>query len=186
MDSDEQLFQRVRQGDMPSFDRLYERYERQLFAYVRAMLADRRDAEEVLHDAFLAALDADSVRFDEGGFRAYLFRTARNRALNKARARGRSERVVRTSALVPPEVVDDGPASNASRMLEARELETALAAAVARLPIALGEVYHLRSSGLSYEQMANVVEVPLGTIKSRMFQMVNVLRQELSPWIAPE
>ena len=54
------------------------------------------------------------------------------------------------------------------------------------LPPALGELYHLRVSGLSYEQIAGVVDVPVGTVKSRMHQMVHALREELKPWIAPE
>ena len=64
------------------------------------------------------------------------------------------------------------------------ELLRALDGAVARLPSPLSEVYHLRSSGLSYEEMAIVLGIPLGTLKSRMNQMVNVLREELKPWTA--
>jgi len=70
--------------------------------------------------------------------------------------------------------------------LERRQLDAALAAAVARLPPALGELYHLRTSGLSYEEIAGVVDAPLGTVKSRMHQMVHALREELLPWTAPE
>ena len=78
------------------------------------------------------------------------------------------------------------PDSRADAAIEKRQLEVALEEAVSRLPLPLGELYHLRSSGLSYEQIAGVVEAPLGTVKSRMHQMVNVLREELKPWIAPE
>lgn len=182
MESDETLFLRVREGDIAAFDRLYERYERRLFTYVLAMLRDRRDAEEVFHDAFLAALKDAAPTFEDGGFRAWLYRVARNIALNRKRSRDRHDRNV---ASAEPFVA---PSSNktADRLIEARELDTALLAAVARLPHALGELYHLRADGLSYEQIANVIDVPLGTVKSRMHQMVHALRQELSPWIAPK
>ena len=83
----------------------------------------------------------------------------------------------------------DPPPSIAGRgdvALEARQLDDALAAALGRLPAPLGELWHLRTSGLSYEQIASIVDVPLGTVKSRMHQMVSVLREELKPWIAPE
>jgi len=68
--------------------------------------------------------------------------------------------------------------------LEARETAAALAAAVERLPKSLAEVYRLRASGLSYEEMAEVLAVPLGTVKSRMHQMVAELRKEMKQWTA--
>ena len=181
MEPDETLFLRVRGGDMEAFDRLYERYEARLFAYLRAMLGDRLDAEEVLHDAFMNALKSEAERLDEGSFRALIYRIARNLALNRRRDAGRRDKKIRDVAL------ESEPTSErADQVLEARQLEVALANAVRRLPEQLSELYELRTSGLSYEQIADVVEVPLGTVKSRMHQMVHVLREELRPWIAPE
>ena len=82
MDSDETLFQRVRDGDLAAFDALYERHELRLFAYLRAVAGDRHDAEELLHDAFLAALKTPSGELLDGGFRGWLYRIARNLAFN--------------------------------------------------------------------------------------------------------
>lgn len=182
MEPDEKLLARVRAGDMEAFDALYERYETRLFAYLRALLLDRRDAEEVMHDAFMAALRDDTEILDDGGFRAWLYRIARNHALNRLRGTERHARHL--SALA--EVETDRTAPSAERALESRQLEAALTSAVTRLPAPLGELFHLRSSGLSYEQIADVVEVPLGTVKSRMHQMVHALREELKPWIVPQ
>ncbi len=181
MDPDETLFVRVRAGDMEAFDRLYERYETRLFAYLRAMLGDRLDAEEVMHDAFMNALRTNPDALDEGSFRALIYRIARNLALNRRRDAGRREKKIKDAARE-----SESTTEAADRALETRQLETALAEAVRRLPEPLGELYELRTSGLSYEQIADVVEVPLGTVKSRMHQMVHVLREELRPWIAPE
>ena len=61
-------------------------------------------------------------------------------------------------------------------------MRVALEQAVARLPKTLSEVFHLRVSGLRYEEIADVLECPVGTIKSRMNQMVTQLREELRPW----
>lgn len=187
MDTDEALVERVRGGEIAAFDLLYERHEARLFAYLRAVLGDRSYAEEVLHDAFLAALRDRAAAFDrEGAFRAWLYRIARNHALNRRRAEGRYARQARAIAGAP---ADDPPPSvdaRGDRALEVRELEDALTAAIGRLPPNLGELWHLRTSGLSYEQIASVVDAPLGTVKSRMHQMVSVLREELKPWTAPE
>jgi len=183
--TDEALVLRIRAGEIEAFDVLYERHEVRLFAYLRAILGDRGDAEEVLHDAFLSVLRDASATFErDGAFRGWLYRVARNLALNRRRASGRHERAASTVAAL----LEDPPPSieaRGDRALEARELERALESAVARLPITLGELWHLRTSGLSYEQIASVVDAPLGTVKSRMHQMVSVLREELKPWIAP-
>jgi RNA polymerase sigma-70 factor (ECF subfamily) len=179
VDSDEALYRRIRDGDIGAFDALYDRYETPLFGYLRALVGDRRDAEELLHDAFLAALKTGAASFDEGGFRAYLYRAARNLAFNRKRATGRRDRA---HASLP----DGGVETGADTALESRQLDAALERAVGRLPPALNELFHLRTSGLSYEQIASVTDAPVGTIKSRMHQMVHALREELRPWTAPE
>lgn len=188
MEPDETLFLRVQGGDMAAFEALYERYETSLFGYLRAIVPDRRDAEEVFHDAFMAALRRPPHELVPGAFRAFLFRSARNLALNSRRAIDRRERRHVASADAPPSHAGQHAhhAARADRVLESRELDAALAVAVRRLPPPLGELYHLRTSGLSYEQIADVVEAPLGTVKSRMHQMVHVLREELRPWIVQE
>lgn len=179
MESDETLLRRVRDGEIEAFDRLYERHEGRLFAYLRAVVGDRADAEEVLHDAFLSALaDRNAVLDREGSFRAWLYRVARNMALNKRRGNARHEKKI---ALAP----EGEPPPHADAELEKHQLEAALEEAVTKLPPNLGELWHLRTSGLSYEQIASVVDAPLGTVKSRVHQMVVVLREELKPWIAP-
>src|SRR5688500_9174802 len=98
MESDEALFARMRGGDMAAFDRLYERYEVRLFAYLRALLGNRSDAEEIFHDAFLATLRAAPPELGDGGFRAWIYRIARNRALNHRRAAERHEKNIDAAA----------------------------------------------------------------------------------------
>lgn len=175
MESDEALYQRVRDGDMAAFDRLYQRYEVQLFGFLSRTLRNREDAEDVFHDAFLNALESPEVRFEQGSFRSWLFRIARNLCHNRRRSVERGARA--TSAIPEPTEIQ-----NAEGALVRRELFEALDGAVARLPPALSELYHLRSSGLSYEEMAEVLSIPLGTLKSRMHQMVSLLREEVKPW----
>jgi RNA polymerase sigma-70 factor, ECF subfamily len=184
VETDELLLRRVREGDMGAFDRLYERHEVALFGYLRILCGNRHDAEEIFHDAFLAALKSAGTNVEEGAFRAWLYRIARNLASNRRRAEGRHDKHVREAGVAMRADQGDREATDAARALEERELDAALEDAVRRLPPALGELYHLRVNGLSYEQIARVVEAPLGTVKSRMHQMVNLLREELEPWIA--
>jgi RNA polymerase sigma-70 factor (ECF subfamily) len=179
MDSDEALYARVKRGDMVAFDDLYARYAPRLFGFLRPQLATRADAEDVLHESLLATLESDEVAFDRGSFRTWLYRIARNLVLNRARSQTRG--TIAMAKLAP--VVDEAPPTADERANQG-EMLRALDGAVARLPSSLSEVYHLRSSGLSYEEIAVVLGIPLGTLKSRMNTMVNVLREELKPWTA--
>jgi len=179
MDSDEALYARVKRGDMVAFDDLYARYAPRLFGFLRPQLATRADAEDVFHESLLATLESDEVAFDRGSFRTWLYRIARNLVLNRARSQNRG--TIAMAKLAP--VVDEAPPAADERANQG-EMLRALDGAVARLPSSLSEVYHLRSSGLSYEEIAVVLGIPLGTLKSRMNTMVNVLREELKPWTA--
>jgi RNA polymerase sigma-70 factor (ECF subfamily) len=177
MDSDERLFERVRRGDLSAFDVLYARYEGPLFGFLLASLQNRADAEDAFHESFLNALRSASPRFEQGGFRSWLYRIARNIVLNRRRKGARGAAAV--TQLEEPQ-----PIPTASEQLVERERRVALDSAVSRLPLALAEVYRLRVSGLSYDEIANVLETPVGTVKSRMHEMVKVLREEMRPWTA--
>jgi len=185
LETDERLYQRVREGDMAAFDLLYARYEAQLFGFLVRTLESRADAEDVFHDAFLNALKSREVKLEEGSFRSWLFRIAKNLSHNRRRSAARGARAISTMTDAITDVTANATEQgSAHASIERSELRAALDQAVGRLPPALSEVYHLRSSGLSYEEMAHVLAVPLGTLKSRMHQMIGILREEVKPWTA--
>jgi len=170
MDSDEALYRRWIAGDLGAFDELYARFERPLFGFVRAFIRDAGEAEDVLHEAFLAVL-RERAR-DIRSFRAWIYEVTRHLCLNRVRSRKRAEKAV--TAIEPP------PAEpSADEQLDARRRAVRLESAVARLPVALAEVYRLRASGMSYDEVAAVLGVPVGTVKSRMHEMVSRLKEEV-------
>ncbi|MGI5863694.1 MAG: RNA polymerase sigma factor [Myxococcales bacterium] len=175
--SDEALYERMVAGELGAFDLLYERYERPLFGFVLKHLSDRAEAEDVLHEAFLGLLRAR--RIEGASFRAWLFQVARNLCLNRFRTRTRASRALSVVARDGDETVE-AP----QQQLERHQAVVALQDAVERLPETLAELYHLRVAGLSYEEMASVVRAPLGTVKSRMHELVARLREEMKPWTA--
>jgi RNA polymerase sigma-70 factor (ECF subfamily) len=179
MVSDEALFERLLSGDLKAFDALYERYERPLFGFVLKYLGEQAEAEDLLHEAFLSVLRGGRVDRGEGSFRAWLFQVARNLCLNRVRTKGRAQRAMQAIGCE-----EDHQAVPAQLALEHHQAVQALQKAVRQLPAALGELYHLRAAGLSYEEMAEVVKAPVGTVKSRMHEMVGRLREEMKPWTA--
>lgn len=173
METDEALYERVRAGDERAFDALYDRLARPLFGFARARLGSEAEAEEVLQEAFVAIFREREapVRC----VRAWLMTTASRLCLNRLRTRKRSGRAL---GVLGHEAQDErSPDAEVSVLVEERA--HVLAKAVSRLPDGLAEVYHLRTAGLSYEELAAELEVPLGTIKSRMQRVVELLREEV-------
>lgn len=172
----------MRRGDLRAFDVLYGRYETRLFGFLCHLLRSPHDAEDLFHETFLSVLRSREVTFDRGSFAAWLYRVARNRALNHLRSGQRGAQAMRR--LEAPE----SPPSAELHLIERsgeRERAAALSAAVAALPDSLSELYRMRTAGLSYDEMAAVLQIPLGTVKSRMNQLTTRLRRTLSDHLDP-
>lgn len=175
MDSDEALFDRLARGDMRAFDRLYDRFERPLYGFLRARLGDRAEAEDVLHEAFMAVLRERGRASEVRSFRAWLYQVAGNLCLNRLRSRKRAARAIDEVARAFTFDAAPGPAI----ALEAKGVAERLERAVGELPASLSELYRLRASGMSYEEIALALGVPIGTVKSRMHEMVRRVREEM-------
>ena len=175
--SDEILYHKLVRGDLGALDTLYGRYQRHLFGFILRQLGDRQEAEDVLHDAFLAVLrEGRSGRCPPTSFRAWVYRVARNLCLNRMRSRRRAAQAKEAVAHVAA-VSTDEP----ERALVAAQSSEALRRAVARLPAPLAELFQLRAGGLSYAELAEVLDIPVGTVKSRMHELMSRLRVEMRP-----
>lgn len=171
--SDEELFKDFLAGDQGALETIYHRYKARLLAYVIAVLGRRLDAEDVLHDLFLSLVSTPgSFRF-RGSLRGFLFRSARNRALNALR-RSRLE--------------DDSRSRGADLFLIPRktgsetgvDFETRLqiADAVAELSPDLREVVVLRVvEGMTFRAVADVTGCSRHTVRSRYQRALRELSQ---------
>lgn len=169
--SDEALHEKLLRGDLGAFDPLYERHARPLFAFIRKLLADAHEAEDVLHETFMTLLKQRD-RAPATSLRAWLFAVARNLCLNRLRSRRRGARAL-DAVPAPDEMMLPDLA------IEQRQSAERLRRAVERLPAHLAELYTLRANGMSYEELAEVLSVPVGTVKSRMHEVVARLREEV-------
>jgi RNA polymerase sigma factor (sigma-70 family) len=172
LETDERLYERARDGDLSAFDQLYARHERRLFGFILRLLGNRAEAEDVFHDVFLGVMTGPTARFDQAHFVSYLFRVARNACANRRRGQVRSERALGRLAL------EQEPSTREEEVND-EESATALARAAEGLPSALADVFALRASGLSYGEIADALDIPLGTVKSRMNAVVTNLKEVL-------
>ncbi len=167
--SDEQLMARSRDGDNDAFALLVRRYESPLYGYLYRMLQNSADAEEVFQETFLRVFrNLHRFRVD-GRFKPWVYRIAANLARDRLRARKR-----RGETSLDNGSGCDGSltTSDAARPDEAaRTAETAqrIETALARLPAKQRSVFLLaRFEGMAYGDIARLLRIPTGTVKSRM------------------
>ena len=168
-------------GDAPAFARLYDRYDRPCFAFIRRMLGPAQaDAAEDLHQETWIAVSRNAAAFDPGRapFRAWLFTIARNKVWDHLR---RQKLAVLAAA---PEdeavtIADEGPTP--LQLLESRELARRLVSAVEALPLEQrGAFVMFAGGGLSLAEIAQASGVGVETAKSRLRYARATLRRVLA------
>lgn len=154
-------------------ERLVRRVAPRLAAYVRHCFVPGADVEDVVSEAVTRAIRRIDVWVRHPEPELYLFRTARHLCLDEWARQRRLRRIGTEAAGVRP---SDGPAGG----LEASESRERLLRELARLPAAQREVVVLRmSAGMTFEKIAELLDVPLGTALSRMHAALSTLRRAL-------
>jgi RNA polymerase sigma-70 factor, ECF subfamily len=175
-ESDETLVARVARGDRAAFEALYHRHAAAVMSFVHHLTFDRHVAEDATQEVFVKVWKA-AHRFREGArFTPWLFRIARNTAWNEAPRRRLRALGGEGAAGLPRE------AAGADVDAAAGDSEAAVAAraAVTSLSEALRTAFVLvRMEGRSLEETAEVLEVPVGTVKSRVAAAEAALRERL-------
>jgi len=171
---DSALLARVAAGDERAFELVYERYAPSLLAYAQTLLGERGPAEEALQDTFVAVWRNARTFEGRSTVRTWLFGICRRQALKRLRGR-RPDPLPEEHAL---EVASDAPQPEA--VVLARADAAAVAAALATLPPAQREVLELAfAAELSHAEIAQVLGVPVGTVKSRLFNARATLARAL-------
>jgi RNA polymerase sigma-70 factor (ECF subfamily) len=174
-DGDAELLRRWREGDGDSGNALFERHFRAVFRFFRAKL-DESVAEDLAQQTFLAMVAGRDRVGEEQGFRPYLFGIARKTLLMHLRTRMRAAPTVDLGA----SAIADLQVSAATRIAVASEQEL-LARALRRLPLDFQiavELYYWE--GLSTVAIAEVLEVPEGTVRSRLTRARSQLAEHIA------
>jgi RNA polymerase sigma-70 factor (ECF subfamily) len=169
--SDEQLMAMFRHGNRSAFELLFERHRRGVFNFALRMTGERAAAEDACQETFLRVVTGAATYRPEGRFRAWLFRIARNCCLKTLRRRFGPQ--IEMERFAAPQ---EGPAAAASRA----ETQQRLEAAILRLPGNWREVFLLRyRHGMEYQEIAEVTEQPLGTVKTHIHRARMRLADEI-------
>jgi len=186
--TDQQIVEAVLEGEQHRFAELVTRYQRPIVSYVYRMLGQYDDAVDLSQDVFLKAYAALASYRPQYPFPAWLFRIARNAAIDALRRRR-----LATVPLDQPLQTDEGPLTREfagddpgpERAFLDQEFEGRIAAALARLPEKYREPLVLRHAAeMSYEEISEALELPLGTVKTRIFRAREALRGSLDEPLA--
>ncbi len=184
-DTDKELVRRVQKGDRYAFDLLFSRYQHKILNLVSRYLRDPQDVEDVTQEAFIKAFRALPRFRGESAFYTWLYRIAINTAKNHLVARGRRPPGVDVD-MEDAEFMDGADALRESESpeaaLERDELSAAIDLAISQLPDDLRSAVTLREfDGLSYEQIAHIMDCPVGTVRSRIFRARESIDAHIEP-----
>jgi RNA polymerase sigma-70 factor (ECF subfamily) len=171
---------RLRAGDAPAFEELVMTYQHRVFGVALRMLGNRAEAEDVAQEAFVRAHRALGAFRGDAKLSTWLYAITSRLCLNRLASGER--RMARQGEDALLRLCDAGPRPDAA--LERRELETALGRAIAELPEDRRIVVVLRDiEGLSYEEIAQVLELELGTVRSRLHRARAELKEKLERFL---
>lgn len=186
-EAENRFIERLKNGDPDAFDILVNRYSNEIYALLRRLLRDPDDAADLTQETFLSAVKAIKGFRGDSGIKTWMFRIAMNHARNQFRwwkRRHRDHSVSLDNAefegAVPlaEKIGSDGPGPEETFIR--REREDAVLAELAELPTIFREVVVLCDiHGLSYEEIASMLEVNIGTVKSRISRGREELRKRL-------
>src|SRR6478672_4992170 len=180
--TDEELVARATAGDLDSFNQLVARWERPIYALAYRTLGREVDARDVVQEAFLRAYRGLRGFKGEAKFSSWLYRITLNLCRDWIR-RDRRAPVVQVPEGVDPVDLADAqvsPTESVEDLVARREMSEAVTRAMAELPeeqrtaIMLKE-YH----GLTFQEIAEMLDCPLSTVKTRLYQGLTVLRKQL-------
>lgn len=182
---DLELVRRVQRGDRVAFDLLVQKYQHRIAHLVSRYIRDPEEVEDVVQEAFIKAYRGLANFRGESAFYTWLYRIAINTAKNHLVSAGRR---------VPDQGVDASEAEQydsgtllqegdtPERQALTNEIEAAVYAAINSLPAELKEAITLRElEGLSYEEIAEVMDCPIGTVRSRIFRARETIDSRLRP-----
>jgi RNA polymerase sigma-70 factor (ECF subfamily) len=188
---DQQLVERAQRGDKRAFELLVLKYQRKLGRLLSRFVRDSAEVEDVTQEAFIKAYRALPSFRGESAFYTWLYRIGINTAKNYLVALGRRAPTTTGFDNEEAEGFEDAEqlrdSSTPESELEGKEIAATVNHAMDALPADLRTAITLREiEGLSYEEIASVMNCPVGTVRSRIFRARDAIAAELRPLLGTE
>lgn len=182
---DDQLLARYAQGDRAALEELFQRYRGLAYRVAHRLLGNEADALDAVQEGFIKALQHLNGFQRRSSFKTWLLRVVSNASLDLGRQRGRKELpsldalpAGQRTDLEPVAVVDPGLS------LHRADMRSALDAALAQLPLAQRQTFVLHAEAeLSYREVAEVLNISIGTVMSRLYYARQKLRNLMQAWM---
>lgn len=187
-DLDEVLVKRVQAGERKAFDLLVRRYQHKVLGVISRYVADWAEAQDVAQESFVRAYRAIGNFRGESAFYTWLYKIATNTAKNWLVSQGRrppTDDVQVDDAVHLDAAVRLKDSSTPERELLRQEIERTVFETVEALPDELRQAITLREvEGLSYEEISERMDCPIGTVRSRIFRAREAIDIRLRPLLA--
>ena len=186
--SDEALLKKAVAGERESMDELFRRYRSVAFRVAHRLLGNEADALDAVQEAFVKALIHLPSFQGRSSFKTWMLRVVSNAALDLGRQRGRRE-TLSMDGLGQKLREDCEPLIHVepTRELERQDLRRKIYEALAQLPAAQRQTFVLHAEAeLSYREVAETLNISIGTVMSRLYYARQRLRVLLEPWMKPQ
>jgi RNA polymerase sigma-70 factor (ECF subfamily) len=185
-DVDRQLVARAQRGDKQAFGLLVEKYQRKLARLLSRFIRDPAEVEDVTQEAFIKAYRALPAFRGDSAFYTWLYRIGINTAKNYLMAMGRRAPTSTEVEADEAEGFEEGEQlrdiNTPESVLLSNEIAETVNSTIERLPEELRTAIQLREiEGMSYEDIARVMDCPIGTVRSRIFRAREAIAQQLRP-----
>lgn len=183
---DQQLVERVQNGDKQAFDLLVIKYQRKLARLLSHFIRDAAEVEDVTQEAFIKAYRALPSFRGDSAFYTWLYRIGINTAKNFLVSQGRKVQILEGVDGEDAEDFEDNSLLKEVNTPESELISKQIAQTVSKsldsLPEELRSAIVLREiDGLSYEEIANIMNCPIGTVRSRIFRAREAIAEQLRP-----
>lgn len=180
---DEELVRRVQKGDKKAFDLLVIKYQNRIIQLINRYVRDPHEAQDIAQETFIKAYRAMASFRGDSAFYTWIYRIAINTAKNHLAARSRRP----TDDEIEVEVAEQFEGENSLRdqetpegILLSEELGRTIQVALDELPGELRTAITLREmEGLSYDEIADVMDCPVGTVRSRIFRAREAIEKKI-------
>jgi RNA polymerase sigma-70 factor (ECF subfamily) len=185
---DQELVERAQRGDKRAFELLVMKYQRKLARLLSRMVRDPAEIEDITQESFIKAYRALPQFRGESAFYTWLYRIAVNTAKNYLVARGRRAPTTTEFNAEEAEGFDDAELlrdiATPEAELQTKQIAAAVNKAVDALPEELRTAITLREiEGLSYEEIAQMMDCPIGTVRSRIFRAREAISEKIRPML---